>query len=148
MKNELFIIVLMITQISCNNKNEKAMLNQSETINEKIIQQYFEHFNNHEWQKMAELYANTVEIKDPAMGIQVVKFSQSDIVKKYVELQQMIPDVRDSIVNIYHANEHIIVEFLSKGTAPDGKKFTLPICTIFEMKDGKIVKDFTYYDNF
>ncbi|MBX7262129.1 MAG: nuclear transport factor 2 family protein [Chitinophagales bacterium] len=52
------------------------------------------------------------------------------------------------IVNIYHANEHVIVEFLSKGTAPDGMKFTLPICTIFKIKNGKIVKDFTYYDNF
>jgi ketosteroid isomerase-like protein len=148
MKNKISIIILIITLISCNNKNENAMLNQSETINEKIIKQYFVHFNNHEWQKMAELYADTVEMKDPSMGIQVVKFNQSDIINKYSELHQMIPDIKDSIVNIYHANEHVIVEFLSKGTAPDGKKFTLPICSIFKIKNGKIVKDFTYYDNF
>ena len=37
MKNKLFIIVLIITLISCNNKNKNAMLNQSETINEKKL---------------------------------------------------------------------------------------------------------------
>lgn len=43
---------------------------------------------------------------------------------------------------------HIIVEFVSSGTAPDNSKFELPICTIFTIENGLITKDFTYYDNF
>ena len=115
MKNKLFIIVLIITLISCNNKNKNAMLNQSETINEKIVKQYFVHFNNHEWQKMAELYADTVEMKDPTMGIQVVNFNQSDIINKYSELHQMIPDVKDSIVKYPSHEVPSIVFFPNSG---------------------------------
>jgi ketosteroid isomerase-like protein len=43
--------------------------------------------------------------------------------------------------------KHITVEFISKGTGPDGKAFELPICTVLTVEDGKIAKDFTYYDN-
>ncbi|HNN27226.1 MAG TPA: hypothetical protein PKK18_12365, partial [Chitinophagales bacterium] len=91
------------------------MLNQSETINEKIVKQYFVHFNNHEWQKMAELYADTVEMKDPTMGIQVVNFNQSDIINKYSELHQMIPDVKDSIVKYPSHEVPSIVFFPNSG---------------------------------
>lgn len=44
--------------------------------------------------------------------------------------------------------KHITVESISTGTAADGSKFELPICTIFTIENGKITKDFTYYDNF
>jgi ketosteroid isomerase-like protein len=56
---------------------------------------------------------------------------------------------QDEIIQVYPSdNNHIIVEFISSGTAPDGSKFELPICTIFTIENEKIVKDFTYYDNF
>ena len=64
------------------------------------------------------------------------------------ELQQTIPDIHDSLLQLYHAGNHVIVEFISRGTAPDKTAFLLPICTIFEIKQGKIVSDYTYYDNF
>jgi ketosteroid isomerase-like protein len=53
------------------------------------------------------------------------------------------------VIATYPAGEqHIVVEFISRGTAPDSTKFELPICTIFTIENGKIVKDFTYFDNF
>ncbi len=45
------------------------------------------------------------------------------------------------------SEKHITVESISTGTAADGSKFELPICTIFTIENGKITKDFTYYDN-
>ncbi|WP_198412578.1 nuclear transport factor 2 family protein [Kaistella antarctica] len=52
------------------------------------------------------------------------------------------------MIQIYPSgNQHIIVEFISRGTAPDNTKFELPICTIFTIENGLITKDFTYYDN-
>ena len=60
----------------------------------------------------------------------------------------MFPDIKDRIVNIYPSGDkHVVVEFISTGTAPDGTKFELPICTIFTIENGKITKDFTYFDN-
>jgi ketosteroid isomerase-like protein len=144
-----FAITFVTALISCNQVNTHTdMEKQNKKTYEKFIQQYFEHFNQHDWLKLAELYADTVEMKDPSMGIDLVTMTRADIVKKYTELQQMIPDVKDSIVNVYPSNQHCIVEFISHGTAPDGNTFILPICTIFEFKDDKIIKDFTYYDNF
>ena len=60
----------------------------------------------------------------------------------------MIPDVHDKVINIHEAGKFVTIEFISSGTAPDGKKFELPICTIMKIENGKIAEDFTYYDNF
>lgn len=94
------------------------------------------------------MYVDSPEIKDPAYGIKNVIMTKADIVKKYTALQGMIPDVHDSIIHMYNSGDNVIVEFESTGTAPDKSKFVLPICTVFEIKSGKITKDLTYYDNF
>lgn len=144
-----FLGFLLITLFSCNHADKKKSTDMdNSTANTTIIQQYFQHFNKHEWSKMADMYIDQPEMKDPAYGIKNVTMTKADIVKKYTELNQMIPDVHDSIINMYHSGNNVIVEFQSSGTAPDGAQFTLPICTIFEIKDGKITKDLTYYDNF
>ena len=145
----LFIVTLIGSLFSCNNSSKQNANNMdNSTKNKIIIEKYFQHFNNHDWQKMADMYIDEPEIKDPAYGLKNIKMTKADIVKKYNELNQMIPDVHDKIIKMYHSGDNIIVEFESSGTAPDGSKFVLPICTIFEIMNGKITKDFTYYDNF
>ena len=60
----------------------------------------------------------------------------------------MFPDVKDNVIHTYPSGDnHIIVEFISSGTAPDQTKFELPICTIFTIENGLITKDYTYFDN-
>lgn len=140
--------LLLVILFSCDNSKQNSNSMENSGANKAIIEQYFKHFNSHEWQKMADMYIEQPEMKDPAYGIKNVKMTKADIVKKYSELNQMIPDVHDTVVNMYHTGDNVIVEFESSGTAPDGSKFVLPICTIFEIKDGKITKDLTYYDNF
>ena len=52
------------------------------------------------------------------------------------------------MVAVYPSGDkNVIVEFVSKGTLPDQSKFELPICTIFTIENGKITKDYTYFDN-
>lgn len=146
MKNLLIIFFTFVTLISCQNTNEKDRITSE---NEKLVRQCFDYFNKHQWKEMAELYIDTAEFKDPSLGRGIVKQTRQQIVDKYSVLNKMFPDIRDDIVQIYHSGEkNIIVEFVSSGTAPDNSKFELPICTIFTIENGKIVKDFTYYDNF
>ena len=98
---------------------------------------------------MAQLYVETADFKDPSLGQGIVKQTHEQIIKKYGELSQTFPDVSDKILNMYPSGEnHVIVEFVSTGTAPDSSKFELPICTIFKIENGLISEDFTYYDNF
>lgn len=119
------------------------------TDNEKVVQKYFEFFNSHDWTKMASLYSETADFKDPSLGQGIVKQTRQQIKDKYSELNQAFPDLHDRVIQIYPSGDKfIIVEFVSTGTAPDGSKFELPICTIFTIENGVITKDFTYYDNF
>ncbi|WP_316753593.1 nuclear transport factor 2 family protein [Pedobacter gandavensis] len=117
--------------------------------NQELVKTYFDHFNKHEWDKMADLYSDSAEIKDPAIGKSVVKQSKKEISKRYAELNSVFPNLKDEVVQIYPSGDHhVIVEFVSSGTAADGSAFTLPICVIFTIENGKITKDFSYYDNF
>lgn len=145
---KFFIILFAIlTLASCNNQNQSKVMEISR--NEKIVKQYFEHFNNHDWKKMSEMYTETVDFKDPSLGTGIVKQSRQQIQDKYSDLNKVFPDLHDKVIQIYPSGEkHIIVEFVSTGTAPDDSKFELPICTIFTIENGLITKDFSYFDNF
>jgi ketosteroid isomerase-like protein len=95
------------------------------------------------------MYVDVSDFKDPSLGQGVVKQTKQQIIEKYAGLGEVFPDLKDSIVQIYPSGEkHMVVEFVSTGTAPNGEKFELPICTIFTIENGKITKDYTYYDNF
>jgi ketosteroid isomerase-like protein len=140
----IFLVLLFTT--SCNKSNVKVV---KTTENEQLIKTYFKHFNNHDWKKMAEMYSETANFKDPTLGKGIVKQSHKQIIDKYSELNSIFPDLHDKVIEVYPSGEnHIIVEFVSSGTAADNSKFELPICTIFTIENGKITKDFTYFDNF
>jgi len=137
-------IILSSMLMSCDKSNDKI---QSE--NEKLIRNYFELFNKHQWKALSEMYVENAEFKDPSFGNGIVKQSKAEFVKKYAELNQVFPDLKDKVLQVYPSGDkNIIVEFVSTGTAPDQSKFELPISTIFTIENGKITKDFTYYDNF
>ena len=130
--------------ITCNNSNDKI-----QAENKELIENYFKLFNEHKWKELSELYVENAEFKDPSLGNGIVKQSKAEFVKKYTELNQVFPDLKDRVIQVYPSGEkNIIVEFVSTGTAPDQSKFELPISTIFTIENGKITKDYTYYDNF
>ena len=146
MKNILVLFIVISTFTACNNSKEKNM---APIDNEKLVEQYFEHFNNHEWTKMANMYAETSEFKDPSLGQGIVKQTRQQIIEKYSELNKIFPDLHDQVIQIYPSGDkHVIVEFVSTGTAPDDSKFELQICTILTIENGMITRDFSYFDNF
>lgn len=146
MKNIVSILIITLIIISCNNPQKN---NVSATNNEKLLQQYFEYFNKHDFAKMANMYADTADFKDPTLGKGIVKQTRLQTIEKYTELVKVFPDLKDRVIQTYASGEnHIIVEFVSSGTGPDKVKFELPICTIFTIENGVITKDFTYFDNF
>ncbi len=142
MKNVIAIFVIVFVLNGCSTK-------QRGNTNEKLVKQYFEYFNKHDWNKMAGMYADTADFKDPTLGTGIVKQTRKQTIEKYTELNKIFPDIKDEIILIYPSGEqHIIVEFKSSGKAADNSTFELPICTIFTIENGLITKDFTYFDNF
>lgn len=147
MRKILSLFILTFIVIGCNNQTKEKTMTIS--TNEKLVKQYFEHFNNHEWEKMAKMYAETTDFKDPSLGQGIVKQTRQQIVDKYSELHKVFPDLHDQVIQTYPSgDQHIIVELVSSGTEPDDSKFELPICVIFTIENGLITKDFSYFDNF
>ncbi len=140
------LLIATIALVSCNNQTSTKM---TTSENEKIVRQYYEYFNRHDWEKMECMYIELTDFKYPTLGQGIVKQKRQQTIEKYSGLNKMFPDIKDEIIQIYPScDQHITVEFVSTGTAPDGTKFELPICTIFTIEKGKITKDFTYFDNF
>ena len=147
MKKNKLIAVILVLSISCNENQDKQL--DKSVANIKIAESVFEHFNNHDWEGMANLYIENAEFKDPEYGVEKVRKSRVSIVQHYTEMNQLFPDIKDEIVAIYPSGDkNVIVEFISTGTAPDGSAFALPVCTIFTIENDKITKDYNYYDNF
>ena len=146
MKKLLPLFLTIFTLIACNNEG-KAPLQTNQ--NENLIKQFFEHFNSHDFVKMANMYTEIADFKDPTLGKEIVKQTREQTIKKYSDLQKMFPNIKDEVKAIYPSGEnHVVVEFVSSGMAPDSSAFELPICTIFTIEKGLITKDFTYFDNF
>lgn len=136
-----FVLTLAMLLFACNCDDKK-------TDNEVKAKAVYEQFNKHDWKAMAALYADTAYMLDPSMGGEAVKQTREEIKAKYEELAKMFPDVKDSVVNLYSSgHKNVVVEFISTGTDSTGKKFRLPICTIFTIEKGLITRDHTYFDN-
>jgi ketosteroid isomerase-like protein len=147
MKTKLFLFVICLLFLTISGEKISAD-DKKQSKNILIAKKVFEHFNQHNWEKMAELYSDPAEFLDPAFGQKAVKQTRQQTVKKYKEMEAMSKDVRDDVVKIYASGDkNVIVEFVSSGTLPNGKKWSLPICTIFTIENGLITKDHTYYDN-
>lgn len=139
------VIISVAFLFSCAGNN---IIAEKSNENVRLINDFFQHFNNHDWQKMASMYADTAYFLDPSYGTDLVLQTPVQTAEKYAELAKIFPDLRDSIIAIYASGEkHIITEFISKGTGPDGTQLYLPIATVFTIENGKIARDNTYYDN-
>lgn len=146
MKQLITILFVTVLSISCNKQTSKHT---DATENQKIVKAYFQYFNRHEWKKLANMYAEISDFKDPSLGQRIVRQTRQQIEEKYAGLCELFPDLYDEVISIYPSGKnHIIVEFVSSGKPVNGPKFELLACTIFTIENGKITKDFTYYDNF
>ena len=69
MRNLLFLSLVSFV-FSCKQNEEKVIISESNSANnEKIARELFVHFNNHDWQKMADLYSEKAGFKEPASGM-------------------------------------------------------------------------------
>lgn len=143
MKHILYISFVIFFITSCGDRIPR------ENVNSILIKEYFEHFNNHNWEAMSDMYTADAEFKDPLRAGETYHSTKKELIEKYSALQSYFPNIENTIEKIHPAADNVVVvEFISKGKAVDGTLLSLPICTVFTIKKGKITKDYTYYDNF
>lgn len=107
-------------------------------------QKIFDAFNAHDWERMMSFYDSAARFEDPAYARAV---TTDEVARHHADLQQMFPDIQDSVVHMYASGNVVVVEFISTGTGADGQSWSLPICTVLEFSNGKVIRDATYYDN-
>lgn len=145
MKTLFSLLLCGLLLAACNNKTNEPVKDPG-ADNQNTITRFFELFNKHEWDKMAAIYIDSAEFKDPMYGLKTVKKSRKEIADHYQQLNSFMPDISATSVALYPSGEkHVVAEFVSVGTSGN-TKIELPICTIFTIENGMITKDYTYYD--
>jgi hypothetical protein len=144
MKNKSCFL-LLILMISCKNNNTGNPLYK----NIELAKKTFNAFNEHNWVLQASFFSDTCKYLDPSYGNQHITVSQKDKVIKYSAMEQISPDIHDSIINIFGYGNKVVIQFTSTGTAKTEQgnyKWSVPICCIFTYKDSLIIVDETYYN--
>ena len=147
------LLIIISFNCACTEKNKdtqsaKTFAIVEDSTNIKIALQLFDHFNKHDWQNYASLYIDSAKFLDPSFGKNEIIQSKEQTIRKYSELQKLIPDIKDNLISVNAAgNNTVIVEFISTGTLPDKSNLYLPICTVLKIESGKIIEDHTYFDN-
>jgi steroid delta-isomerase-like uncharacterized protein len=116
-----------------------------------IAKQYFESFNQRDWDKMRSLLHGSYTYtggdgqvqQGPDAGIAVAQMFAG-----------AMSDARIAIKNIITSGDTAITEFIGSGTqdgdfmgiAPTGRKVTMPVCNVVEIRDGKIYAEREYMD--
>ncbi len=67
--------------------------------NTELIKEYFTHFNNHDWEKIANMYSDPAEFKDPSFGPEVVIQTRKQTVKKYREMSEVFSSLHDEVIS-------------------------------------------------
>lgn len=109
---------------------------------EQLCNEIFDAFNAHDWEKMATYYADSLEHESPDGRFG----TKAELLDHYRNLHRAFPDIHDEIKNIYPSGNSVVIEFVARGTAADGSKLELPILGVLTFKNGKVIRDVTYYD--
>ena len=125
---------------------ESCKKQDSTAANVEVANKMFAAFNKHDWEAMANCYAETASFLDPSFGTEYVSKTRQETVEKYNEMTKMFPDLHDEVIDMYATGDKVIAEFIATGSMGDSVKFRIPIAIVLTMKDGLIVKDATYYD--
>jgi steroid delta-isomerase-like uncharacterized protein len=116
-----------------------------------IAKEYFETFNRRDWDKMRSLlhtqYSYTggdgQRMDGPDAGIGVAQMFAG-----------AMSDAKITINRTYASGDVVVTEFTGSGTqdgafmdiAATGRKVTMPVCNVIEMRDGKIYAEREYMD--
>jgi steroid delta-isomerase-like uncharacterized protein len=114
MKKIISLFILCIGITNCKNEIQQVP---HAIDHEAFVKKYFEYFNQHNWEKLAGLYADTAQFKDPTLGKDIVLQTRQQTIKKYSELNNVFPDLNDEVINTYASDSnHVIMEFVSTGS--------------------------------
>lgn len=144
--NRLFLFPCIITMLVC----VQSIYAQSSNL----IDEHFKALEAHDIKAIAKGYADDAQAYSP--NWEGAKTGSAGITEVYTRYFSSTPDLAYKVTNVINASENIVVEYTVTGTlsnpesgTPDymkGKKYTLNYCSIFTIKNDKIIKETDYFD--
>jgi steroid delta-isomerase-like uncharacterized protein len=117
--------------------------NQKSTQPTRVVAQWFQAFNRHDADTIQRLYADDAVYEGPDYPMLRGNRAIADV---YRSLFALIPDVTDTIKSMDRSGDKVFVEFVATGQPKGGARLTLRIFSVLEVRNGKVVRDATYYD--
>ena len=116
-----------------------------------IAREMFESFNKRDWNKMRSLMH--ADYTYTGSDGEVQRGAEAGLAVAQMFATAM-PDAKVTIGHIHAAGNVAITEFTGSGTqtgpfmdiSPTGRKVTMPVCNVIEIRDGKVVAEREYMD--
>ncbi|HEY0626998.1 MAG TPA: nuclear transport factor 2 family protein [Allosphingosinicella sp.] len=108
-----------------------------------VLQDVFAAFNRHDAAAVASYYADDAVIISPDFCGE--KIGPAFVRENYAGYFGAFPDAHDQVLSMIEQGDTVAVEFVFTGTA-GGQKVRTPISSFVTVKNGKIVRDVTYFD--
>lgn len=125
--------------------------------NKQIIEDHFNALNRHNIKLLLKDYDPNVQVTSSGwVGVHV---GTREMMFDYGRYFHETPDLKYDIENVYFSGDSIAtVEYTTAGTVTNaakdtplgivGKRYILNNCTIFTIRNGRVVKENTYFDQF
>lgn len=120
----------------------------------KLIDAHFEALMSHDVKAIAAGYDDSAKVYSP--NWEGAKTGPTGVTEVYARYFTSTPDLSYNVTKIINAGENVVVEYTSSGTLsnPEGntpaymkdKKYALNYCSVFTIKNNKIVKESDYFD--
>ena len=119
-----------------------------------LVKAHFEAANRHDVAALRLSYDDSVKGESPNWGKIVT--GPDSIAHQYERMFVSTPDLKYELKSIALGPNHATAEYILSGTLTNlekevpefmrGKAYSFPVCTIFEFKDEKIIREGSYFD--
>ncbi|MBS1596579.1 MAG: ester cyclase [Bacteroidetes bacterium] len=126
----------------------------SVTNNRKLAFAWIEAINKHDTSAIAFFYDDLIQLESP--NWEGTKHGKAELDETNRRYFSSTPDLRYELSNIVATDSAVVIEYRSYGTLlnPEqntpaymrGKKYSLQNCTRMDIRNGKIIKQASYFD--
>lgn len=145
MKKQIYLIICTVVLYACTSNVDNSIADTA-LKNKFIIERMIIAYNNAAWESMESYYTDTIEFFNPVFRPEPYKRPKKALQEANQKFAAQTLEWNIDIMGLYTFEDKVIVEMDYTQTTKDSIFSREFICTIFTLKNGKIIKDAAYYN--